>query len=1099
MSQTATTEPAPPSAKAPQVALDPRVLLLREFFFNRQDKVAVRSQKGKKRTPFPVRPEKGDPTPLLTAHVLGKTAPEAMVRTVAKDGCFSVFSGHFRVGSYAPALNGTTRWLCLDFDGAGHSNPLRDARGAALATVQNFYTKKIPCYLERSGGGHGYHVWVFFSSPVPASDARALGFQMACQKAPLQKGGFADPERGQGIEVFPKQEKVSPKGVGNMVYLPWWSGAPGGANQFYPVSPEGLMGANPFVPETFDTLKPEDLDWQLAEIQPDFGLAQQNGKSPRLSPPTKEEWKQWRIQALEKLDLEDVYGRWLSEPVGKQEWISCTSPLVAKDENPSARVATGHGAAEKGTFHTFHTGKSYSVFSFLEEMGLVDDFREAKEHIARLTGVPTPVSTRCAAATGTKHRQNLTDQAAYANATGEMPPLTAIKVDQQYKTLMEETWTTVHARNRTPTLFSRSGGLAIIKRRKGKPPQIAQMSDVDVFGYLFRLCAWERNGEDGPTESKPPMDLARDLLAYPHENLPELDALIQAPIFGKDGTLLNRSGYHALDQVWYEPDPELAGLEPVPAKPTARQMEAAKALLLNDMLFDFPFVSEADKANYLATLLLPFMRRMITSCTPLHLVEAPSIGSGKSLLCSLIALILTGKGGVASTFPVDETEQLKRITSELILGRSLVLLDNASENRKLASPHLAAVLTGQEWSDRILGKSEMVTQPNQSVWLMTGNNPQLSLEIARRCVRIRIASKTVEPWRRSQFKHPDLLEWVRANRPKLLHAVLTLIQYWVCQGRPMGNIVLGSYENWASTMGGLLESIGVTGFLGNLDNLYADSDSDGAAWAEFTQAWWEAFGAAPKKVTDLNDLCEEKNLLDAVRRDGSARSQEIRLGLALSRKRDCVCGEFTIVRIHTGSKGKRGQEYALLRHNEGNTTETGGLKVNSILGDGVQREFGLFTQGLQEGDEKSKLGCQQTPVTDTERTPKNADVADVDADVAAPSSALKTPCKNGFCDASADVADVFPPLRVRAREKITTPGAREDDPQNIRNIRKEGEICEKTPVNTGVFTGDMLGQKHPHQHPQHPQPAMDESSAFPDPAPIDLADPALLEFDEEAL
>jgi hypothetical protein len=44
-------------------------------------------------------------------------------------------------------------------------------------------------------------------------------------------------------------------------------------------------------------------------------------------------------------------------------------------------------------------------------------------------------------------------------------------------------------------------------------------------------------------------------------------------------------------------------------------------------------------------------------------------------------------------------------------------------------------------SDRLLGQTRMLVLPNRATWIATANNPQLSLEIARRCIRIRLDPK----------------------------------------------------------------------------------------------------------------------------------------------------------------------------------------------------------------------------------------------------------------------------------------------------------------------------------------------------------------------
>ena len=130
---------------------------------------------------------------------------------------------------------------------------------------------------------------------------------------------------------------------------------------------------------------------------------------------------------------------------------------------------------------------------------------------------------------------------------------------------------------------------------------------------------------------------------------------------------------------------------------------------------------------------------------------------------------------------------------------------------------------------------------NNALWLMTGNNPRLSDEMSRRCIRLRIDPRIDMPWLRGGFKHPLIAEWAQENRSALVHAALILVQAWVAAGKPLHAKRLGSFEKWSGVMGGVLEVAGIPGFLGNLNELYEAADSDGQMWREFTGAWWEAY------------------------------------------------------------------------------------------------------------------------------------------------------------------------------------------------------------------------------------------------------------------
>jgi hypothetical protein len=181
----------------------------------------------------------------------------------------------------------------------------------------------------------------------------------------------------------------------------------------------------------------------------------------------------------------------------------------------------------------------------------------------------------------------------------------------------------------------------------------------------------------------------------------------------------------------------------------------------------------------------------------------------------------------------------------------------------------------------------------------------------RRCVRIRIDPKTDRPWKRAGFKHHPLQLWVGEHRAELVRACLVLGRAWIAAGRPMGAAKLGSFDEYAAIMSGILGVIGVPGFLDNAEELYEAADDSSSAWREFVSEWVVEFGSkrwlTPK---DVRELCIKKSLLLDVLGDKSERSQVTKLGAALASKRDCVFGELTIVA--EGAKG-RGKHYRVMK------------------------------------------------------------------------------------------------------------------------------------------------------------------------------------------
>ena len=107
----------------------------------------------------------------------------------------------------------TCWFLAADFDKQSWQ---RDAL-AFLATCRE---KGVPAALERSRSGNGGHVWIFFSEPVPASEARKLGAHLVTETMERCPDlGFESYDR-----FFPSQDTMPAGGFGNLIALPLQNG-----------------------------------------------------------------------------------------------------------------------------------------------------------------------------------------------------------------------------------------------------------------------------------------------------------------------------------------------------------------------------------------------------------------------------------------------------------------------------------------------------------------------------------------------------------------------------------------------------------------------------------------------------------------------------------------------------------------------------------------------------------------------------------------------------------------------------------------------------------------------------------------------------------
>jgi len=358
-------------------------------FFGRTDAVAVLAHWGK---PCPV-DACGQLDQLLDGHLQGKNAQPFSVYRLDEGHKKEQLRGPFRIGSYVPDTEGNTPWLCIDIDGPPHANAVADPTRAALRVRAAFEAVGIPVYVEVSGGGSGRHLWVFCDHKVSASKIRQLAFALIPRDIPLSGGGYADPECGTGIEVFPKCDQIAEGGYGNMVWLPCWQGATPGANQFCSVDESGALKA--YTPESFETIDESVVDGLLDSFTTQSQETEQEQEyEPSGLGRESHDWSDWRQRALAALSLEAVYGQWLTGKQKSKGWNECRIPWSPTgDRHPSGSVADGSGKAERGAFHDFRASETISVFDFLIRTDQAADFKEARAIVAKLSGVAEPVYT----------------------------------------------------------------------------------------------------------------------------------------------------------------------------------------------------------------------------------------------------------------------------------------------------------------------------------------------------------------------------------------------------------------------------------------------------------------------------------------------------------------------------------------------------------------------------------------------------------------------------------------------------------------------------------------------------------------------------------
>ncbi|MEP7107001.1 MAG: DEAD/DEAH box helicase family protein [Ferruginibacter sp.] len=190
--------------------LNSQLILFKSLFKGREDVFAIRWEKGNKSGYMPA--YYFDPYRYRAHKMKGgtfKDYPDKTYLAFSDEQLIKHLGGEQLIGVY-PLLKDNTSWfLTADFD---KENWIEQSR----AFIKSCSEKNIPAYLERSRSGNGGHVWIFFESPVPAIKSRRIFISIL-----EQSGIFSAFDKSSSFDrVFPNQDFLSGKGLGNLVALP---------------------------------------------------------------------------------------------------------------------------------------------------------------------------------------------------------------------------------------------------------------------------------------------------------------------------------------------------------------------------------------------------------------------------------------------------------------------------------------------------------------------------------------------------------------------------------------------------------------------------------------------------------------------------------------------------------------------------------------------------------------------------------------------------------------------------------------------------------------------------------------------------------------
>ena len=330
----------------------------------------------------------------------------------------------------------------------------------------------------------------------------------------------------------------------------------------------------------------------------------------------------------------------------------------------------------------------------------------------------------------------------------------------------------INALGKCPNLFQRHGSLVSVADTHIQP-----LNAVNVCELISSVCLLVDGSGSEPKPIRVPERVGRQIVGRgAWFGIPNLKGIVTTPVFTQSG-LLQTPGYDVKSGVYYK---RTIDIDPVPESPS-REMAVAALGRIKELVVDFPFLTEAHRANWLAALLTMVARHAIDGPVPLFLIDGNQPGIGKSLLVNLASTIVYGQ--VVNTGPLseDNEEVSKLLLSIAVQGYGAYCFDNLKNGADFGCAALDQVLTGRSVSGRILGQSKVADAELDTVFFATGNRVGISKDSDsfRRVAIISLQSKSEDPKSRTNFRFgcdSALLAHALAKRAEILRDCLLVLQ-----------------------------------------------------------------------------------------------------------------------------------------------------------------------------------------------------------------------------------------------------------------------------------------------------------------------------------
>jgi hypothetical protein len=352
--------------------------------------------------------------------------------------------------------------------------------------------------------------------------------------------------------------------------------------------------------------------------------------------------------------------------------------------------------------------------------------------------------------------------------------------------------------DQTEVLYSHGGALKRVARDHASKlvlEEVPTASLPSMFERVATLAKIKRDGAERCIMSKGTAELISESEDFQKQIRP-LRTLSQSPVFIKrDGNLALISGYDRGSGI-------LTDTWPVTGMPVAQAKE-----LLQELLNDFQFASQADYSRAMAAIITPglVLGGLLGGRAPIDLGEADESQTGKGYRNKVTAAVYGSKVAAVAQRGNGSVGSLEEAFNGMLLsGMNFLAFDNV--RGKIDSPAIESFLTEDSYIARAPYSRNVLIDPRRTVVMMTSNKAEVTRDLANRCSCVRLRKRD-SAFKFKRYQEGDLLEHIRARRSDYLGAVFAIIRAWHDAGEPTTDEHRHDFRRWAQVLDWIVQQL----------------------------------------------------------------------------------------------------------------------------------------------------------------------------------------------------------------------------------------------------------------------------------------------------